>query len=392
MLNLIVSNPTVQSGTVPLSWCVDKATLQALAQRDAKDLMLLLVICRKGTELNSTMRESHEIRVVPLRDLMTFISFNKPGEYRIFARIVWSHTHGDDDPRDAMLRTSPYCLFNGRTYRDDWAEQTKDPVRWDEAWFERHHGQNAKDLALAAELDLVVPAECFAPEPPEWEQRWVNWIFSRKPADECGYRKLKWFFAIPFQWIFFALIYLFRAVATLGSIALLAWRGLDFRPLYQPLAVDTDFIWRNADEPLLLLSDEKEPHRFFRWTFIPLAPLWVGILAGVIATSPKIGFASGLLAALAILGCVSLGIAIVGLIRTVNWLLAKPPERAGLAAEAAESAPPPTPWYLRDEELHLIECSTAPRPLKVADLPKNRRTIHLRFTELKADVCRPFAR
>ena len=48
-------------------------------------------------------------------------------------------------------------------------------------------------------------------------------------------------------------------------------------------------------------------------------------------------------------------------------------------------------WYTRPEEQALLSCTNGPRR-QVSDLPNSRRTIRLRMLNLKARVCRPFAR
>ena len=49
------------------------------------------------------------------------------------------------------------------------------------------------------------------------------------------------------------------------------------------------------------------------------------------------------------------------------------------------------PWYLSAEELGYLTSPPEPRPPRIGDLPRGRRTIRLRFLDLKARVCRPFA-
>lgn len=44
------------------------------------------------------------------------------------------------------------------------------------------------------------------------------------------------------------------------------------------------------------------------------------------------------------------------------------------------------------EALDLLLCSSGKRIYRLKDLPKNKRTIKLRFEALKASVCKPFAR
>ena len=48
-------------------------------------------------------------------------------------------------------------------------------------------------------------------------------------------------------------------------------------------------------------------------------------------------------------------------------------------------------WYLRQEEIDMIVCDGSDRTASVSALPAKKRTIALRFSQLKSKVCRPFS-
>jgi len=48
-------------------------------------------------------------------------------------------------------------------------------------------------------------------------------------------------------------------------------------------------------------------------------------------------------------------------------------------------------WYLQQEDMEIITCNTDKKPLTYKNLPSKRKTVGLRFQNLKTKVCRPFS-
>ena len=48
-------------------------------------------------------------------------------------------------------------------------------------------------------------------------------------------------------------------------------------------------------------------------------------------------------------------------------------------------------WYLEQENTDLLVCSPDKKITSINDLPSNKKTIYLRFQDLKSKVCRPFS-
>jgi hypothetical protein len=64
---------------------------------------------------------------------------------------------------------------------------------------------------------------------------------------------------------------------------------------------------------------------------------------------------------------------------------------AYLIAKLGETIKDREAWYLNQEEQDLIVCG-GKRITSFADLPKNKKTLYLRYKAIKSQVCRPFAR
>lgn len=386
MLNLFVEKPTVESGSVPVSWCVDKATLEALAELGAEDLFLLLVVARKGEPIRGSANQDRY--VFPFRDLMGFVGFTRPGDYRVFGRIVWKLKEGPD-PREELLGRWGFShwkheLMKNCGFYENW-DTGKRQASFDESDF-KDLMLSGDGLDLSAELDLSVPAEVFAPEPPAWERAWVNWGHKRPPQDQCEYRKRRVPAYLPFaKPLWFAGVYLFRIIASVIVLGFLP-RKFTFRPLTSPLTNQITDFWDTDVGSHLVLPSDKEPHRFFRWAFVPFLPTVLGIMLLVVAIGPGAPYATRAAVALSLLTVASALLALRGLVNWLDW-------RAQQKHAAAEqAAPPPAVWFIRPEEVQFLACDTAPKPLRYAELPKERRTVRLWFQETKASVCRPFAR
>ena len=372
MLELHIPDSEVQSGTVPVSWCVDKSTLKTLAEKDVAEPYLLLVISPQ--ENYSKQREVRKL--VPLRDLMTFVEFHAPGVNRIFGLIVWVH----HDVGKKALRPLQECYlrrFYGR-YDTDMLEEDGDEIL---------EGRRTYDgmTEVNASLDVTMPRECFAKEPPEWEQRWVNMAWRSMPEDQCDYRRRR-LWAYSGQVVIGAIVYAFRLAAALFLLLLFGLRKIDFGSLLHPLRCVTSDIWSDAfeegDEACGTYFVPKWTKRRFRYLFLAFMPALV--IPMFLILKYGVGFSASAASLWALAGIAAviatLAAAVIGLIAFL--------ERR---ADRKKARPAEDPWYAREEEMRYLVCgSNVPRGLK--DLPKSRRTIRLRFLDFKARVCRPFAR
>ena len=323
MIKLMVESREVQNASLPIRWCVEKSALEALRERKVKNHHLLLVI--------KPQRGGREFRhLVPLEQMVQYVSFSKPGENKVFATIVWN-----SDGDVGKLRNLYLKRYAGG--------YDTDVINSDGELFE------LKQSLGSANLTIEVPAEVFAKEPPEWEKKWVNLFFQEEPIDRCHHRKRKWFFAYPIQ-PFLMLVFAawmlgvampFRWVAAVFFLAIGRW-DIRFAPLCHPFSSDTEDIWFYTD------PDEN----FYERMVGGLAEAVLKKLTGKSSAD----------------------------IRAERAAVKKAREKA--LKEAAEKQL----W----ESLQYLSCeNVTASPYQV--LPMQYK-IYLQFHDLKAKVCQPFAR
>lgn len=355
MFELHVSDKNVSTGSVAIGWCVSKETLDTLHAAGNKTPHVVLILAPVG----DAYEPSKEIRkIVPLKDLVAYLDFNRSGEMKIWGFIA-------EDP-------------SAKYVKDRWLDRSANQYSYS---ILLNSGEDYalayKDAAIeyADSISVIIPEQAFAAPPAEWEKNWVNHFFSKKPEDQCSFRRRR-MFAYTVQPV---LLFLDLIVKMFITLFALLWGTCDLTlaPLVQPY---THFYNLCGDEGLMfqkgtvfLGKSENVLWNFARLPFMPLVavPLFFIIRAIIISGS--------LFKALMIVGSVLL---LVGLVAGAVVLY----EEWQRAEEAKEA------WYLNDNEINLIVCSGQQKPFTLKQLPRNHRTFRLRFRALKSQVCRPFAK
>src|SRR5579864_7887910 len=83
MLQLQVASNDVSNGNLAVAWCVDAETLKTLADRNISDPQVVIITA--PTEHYHPTKEYRKI--VPLKDLMTYVEFKSSGPNKIWAFI-----------------------------------------------------------------------------------------------------------------------------------------------------------------------------------------------------------------------------------------------------------------------------------------------------------------
>lgn len=365
MFKLFVTSTNVDSGTIPISWCVSKKTLDKLALFCIKEPQVVLCVSPKPEGCRHFSSREYR-KVVSLKDLMTYVEFRYPGENRIHGFISFKSKSGTRDQFLCKSRRS-YHTHILNDAGDEWT-----------TWHNLIEG-SSRDV-----VSVDVPTGCFAPEPPAWEQAWVDYHFPDKCIDQCEYRRRR-IFAYTLRPILMIFNLLFRMLILIGGLlvgargAVRNWTQV-FRPLtydYRELAAGifsggTVFIRETKTE------EPKKPLPFIWWglkqcRLLPFMPLLlIPLLAalgtcGVVSTAFYIGTAIG-----TILGLIAI-IAVTIIVR-----------------DRLEDIADRKFWYTDDEEMMNLVCDGTVKPMKVSRLPRKHRTIRLRLSELKAKVCKPF--
>ena len=362
MFELQVSNNDVTGGTIPVSWCVNVETLNYLATKGVKNPMVVLVVAPDGPSYN---RRKEYRTVVPLKDLMAYVEFRTVGKVKIWGFIS----------EQGKLAKDQYLSRGHDGFVQDLLNS--DGTDWG-FWFQRNDEKGSVIDVFAEPLSVVVPEECFAPEPSAIEKRWVNWLFQDKCVDQCHFRKRR-LFAYTVQPFIMLLNMLMRTVLLLVAL-LIGARKVSLEYMLHPLTTSPLDSFDMLDDGSIFI--DKKYYGWKRYRFLPGMPVIAAAIMGVVLLLSKLHawmiplFGLGVIAGLAVLALAG----VFGWKAFANYL-----DRRAKRIAAA------TPWYMEAEEMDLIVCNGHKKATTVSQLPAKKRTVYLRFMDLKSKVCRPFS-
>ena len=400
MLKLVIGleDQDVQSASVPLRWCLDKATLEKMAKGRIKNPLLLITVVPEKTHTSSSdpLREfdsrSETRYLVPIGQLMAFVNFRRSGKNRILSTVVWDWNGDRSKLRERFLsRDEGWYKKNVLNGSGGFSDQVhRDEDRRDQFLsFPADLGLRKEDLM--AEFDVIVPEGLFAPAPPAWDRRWVNFLLNEPVEDQCAFRRRK-IFAYTIQPIIVALWAIF-SVLVRGAIAAwyLLWgvRGVNFGAILRTWSVSLDDFrestWKDSQSLNLSLNDSvlnrswkdkrgKKHSLFFLFAFAPASFLVVFL--------PLLLFHT-------LIGLVLVGFWFVVLL-AVFGITVSVSSSKGTAKKAELTTTDLLLLKYRTEFVGLT-CDGDLKP-SVSSLPKRRQTVYLRFLDFKRKVCKPFAR
>lgn len=357
-------------GSIPITWCVDREWLFKNSNSE-QYVLLSSAPPEKGGE------KAEWRGWAKLSDMMAYVTFYRPGKNRILARVTPT-----------------------RKGVEDWMERSRDGGSWQgramefpEGWYDEKQKQDCKYLLtknwmekdrLWNYIDIDMPTGCFAKEPSDREKNWVNFWFKNKAVDQCEFRRRR-MLAYTVQPIVISLVFLFYALVIscvqLFNLMIGYWTvweevsafKIDRRVSFLTIEKFGNLRWILLPVPWLLTASCilcKITH-LKRWMLIPPAFL----LAIPIFY---------LLILLVMLGCEALG----------KWITKRSPRiRAAREWKKERERLRQLALYKAElEALDLLLCSSGKRIYRLKDLPKNKRTIKLRFQGVKSLVCKPFAR
>lgn len=374
MLEIHVHNSELTDSVVAVSWCVDKETAIDLIDKNAN---VVFVVCPELPEdyKDSSFKESRTI--APFKDGMAYLELRYPGKNYIYAFIT---TESKSDVKEYLSRSrGSYNMMileqNGRQFA---SINTND-------YGHEYYAHNAHRGTYRDTIEVNVPEGVFAPEPPEWEKPWVNYFFWRdKPVDQCNYRGRR-ILAYTLQPLFFLLrtlvVFVITAIAfSIGS------KAFSLKYLLHPLTYDfVDII--GLFGPSIFVRDVKAKsdsaidqtiYKIKKYGLFVFAPIVYPIYIGLILKIKIVLFACAVIAAI-IFGLIPL-IALINFIVNTNWFKTK---FKALFAWLAYR-------FMPNDNYDDLVCNGQPLPEKVQDLSPKRRSIRLRFSELKSKVCKPF--
>lgn len=334
----------VQSACVPITWCIDKEWLKD----NGTDHDILFGTAPFGDGKKAEWRGRGKIT-----DLVKYVTFLRPGKSRIF--VIIPDQYYSRFIRDWESRS------NGN-WKDEIVSYTESAPEIINDFYWRQTGK-------VGFIDVELPEDVFASEPPAWEKRWVNFFFSSPAKDQCDFRKRR-LLAYSVQPVLILLMFIVRWIAFLGLLSC-GTRGLNARPLVHPNEC-IEGIWEEADDPWIM---EKTRGTGF-------APMGVMIMLapGVIIGSIILGLLMSLPTWTAILvpfAAIFFVIMVLGIIGSVGTYVER-------QSRVVSKDPKPI------KEIEYLGCPQ--RIVTLRDLPKEKRSIKLRFTGLKSRICAPYRR
>jgi hypothetical protein len=421
------------AANVPLRWKISPEMAQNLAQKGVEPFMLL-IIANDGYETDRYL--------VPLKVGMTFLQMRRPGTGTIYATIVWQKD-GEDSVKKIVLR------------KDDYGNYMFEPLRWFKpglAAVERRldelieivrlHDTDEESTALASlkserkqlraqleillnqeevfglfdgfraierstesdQINIEVPEAMFAADPP----RWMTWLgtfykWPRKAQDQCDLRRRALLTAASLPFVVPIVVVLgvivgagwlaFKLVAVLVTAVLLFFgvRNLDYSVIYEWDNFELGDIWRYTEPSFWLykkvIVEVEQPHANHSYTVTKYEPrnlafTWISPPVLVFFVSLQLilnGFAMSSL-------LYGIGFPVVLALLTpffAKWLKRR---KAGASKESVITE------EKRSKLEHELILLTAGGSAKLSDLPTGQRTVRLRYLNLKATVCKPFAR
>lgn len=378
MFQLQLASTDVTNGNLAVAWCVDQQLLQQLATLEIKDPQVVIVVAPQDH-----YHPSKEYRkVVPLKDLMTYLELRVAGPNNIWAFV--SKLTDVGEVRSCYLRRS-----NGefRTTVLSYGGNAFDVDQWD------YSEEPDRELFFAKPVSINVPAGVFAKEPAKWEKTWVNLWFRGKPQDQCDFRRrrLLAYTVQPVVMLFDLVIRLFAMVIPFLWLS----RGLTFKYLIHPLTYglsDLGELFKGGSWTIPHLPEDTayDPELTLSYVFrklwktpvmpVSLFAIWLLVRFHIIAQALLV------VAFILVIACLALFFA-SGLIGRASHAFAEWVNKLSWFNKADESL-----WYLDKNEIEALACtSDVAKRKSISALPRSHRTIRLRFQDLKAKVCRPFS-
>jgi hypothetical protein len=237
-----------------------------------------------------------------------------------------------------------------------------------------------------------VDEKSFAPKPRDYKL--VQYWYDTKPLDQCHHRKRRFvaylltLTVLPLMQIAKVLGFMFGNVVV--GLTLINWRSI-FKPFTYGAYCGQRY-WKVSD-----YADKNGGIKAKKW-WRALLNWRLIIIYGLLAYSLTILFAyiaPYLLPLLAILSCLAL---LVFLAVVIIYLLNKSgstsaSRRFGRMRKTEQKLKKKNELLRQrqNRELEQIACYLLPEEISYATLPKEKKTVHLRFQHLKSTVCRPFA-
>jgi hypothetical protein len=368
MITLTIPDQDITSGSIPISWCLDHESIKELMDKGNTNPTVLVVVApHEGYHIKKENRY-----VCALSDLMTYISFRRSGLNRIHVILF----------NDNVAYVKDNYLAKSRGEYITTVLKGSDPLV---SWYENNYIQTS--------IDVDVPSNVFAKEPSEWEKNWVLWLVKDKGLDQCDFRR-KRLFAYTIQLFIFLVNFLIRLLMTLLSASFLL-RGFSFKYVIHPLSTEfSDSIELFSKPSILLVKSDREsaiskdPLKFSNY----IKDIWFAFKThfSIVFTPFMTCFIIWLIYALGtetlvfLLMIFTIIPAVIFISLLGCWSYCKIKNNQPILLEPLKDK----------EEIDWLICNpdnTKSSFVKVSSLPSKKRTVKLRYQQVKSKICRPFS-
>lgn len=366
MLELHASETTNVQPTLRVSWCIGKEERDVLVNYQVVNPYLLLVARQNQGD---SVKEHRQLE--PLEQGETYVYFHGSGEWTVWGFIVWNTS--SEKAKDLLARYSSYS-YNRDIFHDD----SEQPMG-------RFTAQHTIQGGFAS-LQVSVAEKFFAPEPPPWLNTWVNAWHELPPVDQCQYRK-RFLEAFSLKPLLALLVFILRLwVATFFTLLLM--RHVSWRPVFHLIQEDMDDIFRNMmwpDDWFFSHTKEGELRPPLLWPLIPFAPIALLMFIVLWKTLMDFTWVQAIILGLLTSGGLSLVVAAgVAILTCVVFFIWGVDKAVGLLKKLPKKAA--RPGSIDYSGLESVLC-----PVEGVLAAPRKRTVRLKFLDLKARYCKPFA-
>jgi hypothetical protein len=369
MIELHISDNDVTNGNISVGWCLDKETFEYLKKSCRNPQLVIIVVPNEYSDAKELRK------VVPLKDVVTYVTFKCSGINKIMAYIS---ENGPESSRGRFLSKESSYLGSvySNTLLDAYGNFYENLVNF--------KGTNISRVSNVLVVD--VPKDCFAAEPAKWEKAWVNHFFRTKPFDQCEFRRRR-VFAYTIQPPLISLSLIARFSFTLLAV-LTGARALNLKPLLHPLTYPLSEVAENLFSDGIIFwqksPDDLQNQSLSKILLFMVKRVALLLVMPIVSIPVLFLLYKGLL--LSCLLALSKGIGIVTAMALVVCLVFGFGEIKKYIGSLFDSKS----LDYSDVEEQVLVCNGQPK-IKLADLPADKRTIKLRFQDLKSKVCRPFS-
>ncbi len=374
---------------LPVRWCLDRAEVEELKRREAKGVHILFVVVHEQGGLEERYLE-------PLDRMMAYLTFRRPGNYTVFAKIVWGSGSFE---KVKAFRRELLRQYRSGVYVElgNVLNETRTgfmPKKYLKQW-------NVRTLHGTARLVVAVPRDHFPPEPSAWLKWTANVGFNRTATDPCQFRRR--LIGSPFKLIGMGLVAVITTIIRLCTAFVLAFfckRNIRWDVIPHPWRNNAEEVWLrmvNTGNMSWFSHTKDGRKRQSRLLYLLHPALYLMLFVGVYFFGQAVAqflVSLGRLFFWVIMENKEIVFTIVisGILLLIVFVIM----RREPTVVVSEKRTRKEMARLRAEEQEyerlgaILACSAGVEP-KVSALPVSQQTIRLRYQSIKAKICRPYA-